>query len=212
MSIKRAATIVGFTITLAALLLQIGLTIDNRLANGDSLIGALVFYFSFFTILSNMMVAAIYLSDLVDWRWLGWWREPWVRGMMAGAIVLVMVVVHLLLFGLADINIWFIIADRTLHYVDPILYVLWWLLLQPHGRLAWRDLPKMLVYPLIYTAWAMARGAVVNEYPYPFLAANKLGYPQVLVNMVFVLAGFVVLHCIAIGVDRWLGRRSLRAV
>jgi len=208
MGIKRTATIVAFAITVAALLLQIVLTIDYRLSNGDSLLGALVFYFSFFTILSNLMVAAIYLSELVDWRWLGWWREPWVRGMMAGAIVLVMIVVHLLLFGLADINIWFVIADRTLHYVDPILYVLWWLLVQRHGALRWGDLPKMLVYPLLYVVWAMARGAVVNEYPYPFLAANTLGYPRVLINMVFVLGGFVVLYCVAIGVDRWLGRRS----
>ena len=212
MGIKRAATIVAFAITCAALLLQIGLTIDNRLANGDSLIGALVFYFSFFTILSNLMVAAIYLSHLVDWRWLGWWREPWVRGMMAGAIVLVMVVVHLLLFGLADINLWFIIADRTLHYVDPVVYALWWLLTEKHGRLAWRDLPRMLVYPLLYVVWAMARGAVVNEYPYPFLAANELGYPQVLVNSLGILAGFVVLYAAVIAADRWLGRRSQQAV
>jgi hypothetical protein len=206
MGAKRAATVVGFAIALAALLLQFGLTIDNRLNGGDSLAGAVVFYFSFFTILSNLMVAAIYLSDLVDWRWLGWWREPWVRGMMAGAIVLVMVVVHFLLFGLADINIW------LLHYVDPVLYALWWLLFQGHGRLAWRDLPKMLVYPLLYLIWAMSRGAVVNEYPYPFLAANTLGYPQVVVNALLILAGFVALYAIVIALDRWLGRRSLRAV
>jgi hypothetical protein len=211
MGAKRAATIVGFAIAFAALLLQFGLTIDNRLAGGDSLVGALVFYFSFFTILSNLMVAAIYLSDLVDWRWLGWWREPWVRGMMAGAIVMVMVVVHFLLFGLADINIWFVIADRTLHYVDPVLYALWWVLFQGHGRLAWRDLPKMLVYPLLYLIWAMSRGAVVNEYPYPFLAANALGYPQVVVNALLILCGFLALYAVVIALDRWLGRRSLRA-
>jgi hypothetical protein len=211
MTVRRAATLVAFSIAAAALLLQIVLTIDNRLANGDSLLGALVFYFSFFTILSNMMVAAIYLSDLVDWRWLAWWRTPWVRGMMAGAIVLVMIVVHFLLFGLADINIWFVIADRTLHYVDPVMYALWWLVFQRHGALLWADLPKMLVYPLIYVIWAMARGAVVNEYPYPFLNVDRLGYPQVLLNSVFILAGFVLLYLIVIGVDRWLGQRAVRA-
>ncbi|WP_423067621.1 Pr6Pr family membrane protein [Devosia sp. CN2-171] len=212
MNWKRAATQAGFAITAAALVLQIVLTVEHRLGNGDSLVGALVYYFSFFTILSNIMVALIYLSDLVAWRWLEWWRTPWVRGMMAAAIVLVMIVVHFLLFGLADINIWFVIADRTLHYVDPVMYALWWLLFQRHGALVWGDLPKMLVYPLLYVIWAMTRGAVVNEYPYPFLAANRLGYPQVIVNGAVILAGFVLLYVIVIGVDRWLGRRALRAV
>ncbi len=208
MTMKRAATIVAFAITFGALVFQIFLTVTSRLSDGDSLIGALIFYFTFFTILSNLMVAAIYLSDLVGWHWLEWWRTPWVRGMMAAAIVLVMIVYHFLLFGLADFDIWFTIADRILHYVDPTIYALWWLLFQHHGKLNWGDLPKMLVYPLLYVMWAMARGAVVNEYPYPFLAANKLGYQQVLLNGLGVLAGFVVLYVIAIGIDRALGRRA----
>ncbi len=208
MTMKRVATTVAFAVTFGALVFQIFLTVTSRLSDGDSLIGALIFYFTFFTILSNLMVAAIYLSDLVGWHWLEWWRTPWVRGMMAAAIVLVMIVYHFLLFGLADFDIWFTIADRILHYVDPTIYALWWLLFQHHGKLNWGDLPKMLVYPLLYVLWAMARGAVVNEYPYPFLAANKLGYQQVLLNGLGVLAGFVVLYVIAIGIDRALGRRA----
>jgi hypothetical protein len=208
MTVKRIATIVAFAITFGVLVFQIFLTVNARLANGDSLVGALIFYFTFFTILSNLMVAAVYLSDLVAWRWLDWWRTPWVRGMMAAAIVLVMIVYHVLLLGLVQMDIWFTIADRTLHYVDPTMYALWWLLFQQHGKLRWSDLPRMLVYPLIYVAWAMARGAVVNEYPYPFLAANKLGYPQVILNGLGVLAGFVLLYALAIGIDRALGRRT----
>lgn len=206
---KRTATIIALGVAAAALLLQIVLTVNLRLANGDSLVGALIYYFSFFTILSNLMVAAIYLSDLVAWRWLAWWRTPWVRGMMAGAIVLVMMIYHVLLFGLADLDIWFVIADRTLHYVNPTLYALWWLVFQRHGRLGWNALPKMLVYPLAYVVWAMARGAVVDEYPYPFLAANQLGYGQVALNGLGVLAVFIVLYAIVIAADRALRDRQL---
>lgn len=212
MTVKRIATIVALAITFGALAFQIFLTVNSRLSNGDSLIGALIYYFTFFTILSNLMVAAIYLSDLVTWRWLAWWRAPWVRGMMAGAIVLVMLVYHFLLFGLADFDIWFTIADRTLHYIDPTIYALWWLLFQRHGQLKWGDLPKMLVYPLLYVIWAMARGAVVNEYPYPFLAADKLGYGPVLLNCLGVLAGVVLLYVVVTGIDGWLGRRAASTV
>ena len=84
MSLKRVATLVAFVITAGALIVQIILTVSTQLSHGESLISALVFYFSFFTITSNLMLAAIYLSDLIAWRWLEWWRTPWVRGMMAG--------------------------------------------------------------------------------------------------------------------------------
>ncbi|WP_421759645.1 Pr6Pr family membrane protein [Devosia sp.] len=208
MTLKRVITTLAFAITLGVLVFQVVLTVNQRLSNGDSLIGALVYYFTFFTILTNLMAAAVYLSDLVRWAWLQWWRTPWVRAMTAGAIVLVMVVYHFLLFGLADFDIWFTIADRTLHYVDPTMYALWWVLFQAHGQLRWAELPKMLVYPLVYVIWAMARGAVVNEYPYPFLAANQLGYGPVLLNGLGVLAGFVVLYAATIGLDRLLARRT----
>lgn len=208
MNLKRTATIVAFVIVSGALLLQIFLTVNSRLALGDSLIGALVFYFSYFTILTNLMVAAVYLSDLAAWRWLGWWRAPWVRGMTAGAIVLVMIVYHFLLLGLSELDFWFTVADRILHYVDPTLYVLWWLAFQPHGKLSWGNLPRMLVYPLLYVIWVMARGAAIGLYPYPFLAVHKLGYGQVLLNCLGVLAGFVVLYALTIAADRALGRRN----
>ena len=207
MSLKRVATLVAFVITLGALVLQIFLTVSTQLSHGHSLISALVFYFSFFTITSNLMLAAIYLSDLVGWGWLRWWRTPWVRGMMAGAIALVMVVYHFLLFGLADIDIWFIVADRTLHYVDPVLYIVWWLAVQPHGKLRWGQIPLMLAYPLIYIAYAMARGAVTAEYPYPFLAADKLGYGQVAINCVFMFVGVIVIYAAVIWLDRLLQPR-----
>lgn len=208
MTLKRVITTLAFAITFGVLVFQVVLTVNQRLSDGDSLIGALVYYFTFFTILTNLMAAAVYLSDLANWAWLQWWRTPWVRAMTAGAIILVMIVYHFLLFGLADFDIWFTIADRTLHYVDPTMYALWWVLFQAHGQLKWAELPKMLVYPLMYVIWAMARGAVVNEYPYPFLAANKLGYGPVLLNGLGVLAGFVVLYAATIGLDRLLVRRA----
>lgn len=209
---QRLAASIGFLIAAAALLLQFGLTITARLANGDSIVGAIVFYFSFFTILTNLMVVAVYLSVLTGWGWLGWWRTPWVRGMTAGAILVVMLVYHFLLTGLVRPDLWFQVADKLLHYVDPLYYVAWWLLSQKHGPLRWGELPKMLVYPLLYLVWAMGRGAVLGEYPYPFLAANTLGYGQVALNCLGVLATFVLVYALVIGIDRWLGRRSLRAV
>lgn len=209
---QRLAATIGLAIATAALLLQFGLSIPARMATGDSLLGALVFFFSFFTILTNLMAVAVYLSVATAWRWLGWWRTPWVRGMVAGAILVVMLVYHFLLTGLVRPDFWFQVAYKALHYVDPTYYVVWWLLCQRHGELHWGNLPSMLVYPLLYLVWALGRGAIVGDYPYPFLTANTLGYWQVALNCLGVLAAFVLFYALVVGIDRWLGRRSVRGV
>ena len=54
------------------------------------------------------------------------------------------------------------------------------------------------------------RGAWVQEYPYPILNAIELGYPQVLLNAVYMTAGLGVLTLIVIAVDGLLGRATAR--
>jgi hypothetical protein len=196
MPLRRSAVIAGFAIGSAALILQFALTIPLRISNGDTLIGALIFYFTFFTILTNLALVLIYLSELVSARWLGWFRSSTTRGMMVGAITLVMMFYHFVLAGIWDPEGWFKVADVTLHYVTPIYYALWWLLFQPHGGLGMRDLPAMSLPPVVYLAWALLRGALINEYPYPILEANKLGYPQVALNVALVLIGLIVLYAV----------------
>ena len=86
----RIVAIAGVVLGLAAVILQGSISISLRMSNGHDLVDALVFFFTYFTILTNLMLVAIYLSTLAGWRWLGWWRSPVTRGMMVGAIVLVM--------------------------------------------------------------------------------------------------------------------------
>ncbi len=207
MSLKRVATFAGLLIGTAALVLQFYLTMVVRLGNGDSLFGALWFLFTFFTILTNLMLVLIYLADLDDTRFLGWWRAPVTRGMMAATMTVVTVFYHVMLAGLWQPTGLQLLADITLHYVAPWFFIGWWLLFQPHGHLTWRDIPTMTVFPLFYLGWAMLRGAIVGEYPYPILEANKLGYGQVGINCLVMLALFVLLFAVAVGLDRLLGRR-----
>lgn len=208
MPLSRIATFAGVAIGLVALVLQFSLTIPLRLANGDSLPGAVIYYFTFFTILTNLALVLVYLSELVAAAWLGWFRGAVTRGMVVAAITLVMIFYHFVLAGLWAPQGWFKIADVTLHYVTPGLYILWWLASPRHGALRLRDIPWMLLPPLLYLGYALIRGAIVAEYPYPILEANKLGYPQVTLNVLFVLLGLSTLCAIAVGTDRLLARSS----
>lgn len=211
MSLGRLATLLGLVLGAAALVLQFYLSMQLRLAKGDSLLAALWFFFTFFTILTNGMLVLIYLSELTRARWLGWWRAPSTRGMMVGIMAVVTVFYHVLLAGLWQPTGLQLVADVTLHYVAPWYFIAWWLLFQPHGQLNWRDIPGMTVFPLAYLAWAMLRGAIVGEYPYPILEANTLGYGQVVINCLAMFVAFVALFVVAIGLDKLLGQRAIRS-
>ncbi len=208
MSLRRLATLLGLVVGAAALVLQFYLSMTLRLGKGDNLFSALWFFFTFFTILTNGMLVLIYLSEFTSARWLGWWRAPATRGMMAGIMAVVTVFYHLLLAGLWQPTGLQLVADITLHYAAPWYFIAWWLLFQPHGQLKWGDIPAMTVFPLLYLVWAMVRGAIVGEYPYPILEANTLGYGQVAINCLVMVVAFVALYILTVAIDRWLGRRQ----
>jgi hypothetical protein len=204
--VKAAATWIGLVIGAAALILQISLTIPARLANGDTLIGAVIFFFTFYTILTNIMLVLIYVSDLWPRESLSWWRSPVTRGMMAATITLVGLFYHFFLAGTWNPQGWFKVADVALHYVTPIIYVLWWVLFTWHGKLKFADIPIMLLPSTIWLIYAMIRGAIVTEYPYPILEAHKLGYGPVALNVLMVLAVVTVLCALVVAIDKTLTR------
>jgi hypothetical protein len=208
---RRTATWIGFAIGTVALLLQFYATLGLKLGQGAGLGATLVFFFTFYTILTNIMLVLVYLSDLNAARWLGWWRSPVTRGMMAGAIALVGIFNHLLLADLQDLAGLAALCDTLLHYVAPAYFVLWWLIFQPKGTLRFADIPVMLLPTLIWLIWAMLRGAVVEEYPYPILDAATLGYGAVAINCLFVFIGLLVLYLIVVALDRALAGRLPRA-
>ena len=53
-----------FMMRAAALIPQIALHPPVRLHNGDSLFGAVIFYFTFFTIRASLVLGLIYASEL----------------------------------------------------------------------------------------------------------------------------------------------------
>lgn len=207
---KQAITWIGFVLGAAALILQFAIAIPLRLSNGDSFGGAVVFYFSFFTILTNLMLVLIYSSELWPWSWLGWLRSPVTRAMMAAAITLVMVFYHFVLAPTWDPEGWALVADTALHYATPLVYLAWWVATVRHGQLKWADIPAMLVPPTLYLIYVLVRGAAIGEYPYPILEADVIGYGAVALNVLAVLIGLTVFCAIVIGVDRWLGRSETR--
>jgi len=206
---KQAATWIGFVFGAAALVLQFALAIPLRLDKGDTIFGAVVFYFSFFTILTNLTLVLIYAAELWPRTYLHWFRWPVTRGMMVAAIALVGGFYHFFLAETWDPQGLAQVADVALHYATPIFYVAWWIFFMRHGALKFAQIPQMLLPPTIYLIYAMVRGAIVGEYPYTILEANRLGYGQVAINVVMVLVALIILSALVVAIDRALTRLDL---
>lgn len=206
---KKIATWVGLIGGAAALILQFVLAIPLRIGNGDTLLGAVVYFFTFYTILTNIMLVLVYASDLWPKQSLSWWRSPVTRGMMTAVIILVCLFYHFLLASTWNPQGWAKVADISLHYVTPVFYVAWWVLFQWHGKLKFSHIPIMLLPSTIWLIWAMLRGAMISEYPYPILEAHKLGYAQVTINILIVLAGVTLLCTVIVALDKALTRVNM---
>jgi hypothetical protein len=117
-------------------------------------------------------------------------------------------VVHFfLLRPLLDLGGADLLADRLLHLVVPLLAVAGWLVAGPRGRVHRDDLGPFLVLPLVWIAYTLVRGAVVDWYPYPFIDVGEHGYAAVALNCADVAALMLALLFLAVVVDRRLARR-----
>lgn len=193
----------------AALMLQYVLLL--RLAAPTVGIGfATLRFFSYFTILSNVLVLLAAGSVAVGWRsrLAEFSSRPRVRAGVAlyiGMTGLVYFAILRHLWQPQGAQWW---ADTGLHYAVPLLYLGWWLSGSRHGELRWRDLPRWLLFPLAFLLWSFLRGAWVHEYPYPFIDVDALGLVTVLRNAMGILLLFVAFGALLIGIDRLLAGRG----
>lgn len=192
----------GLLIGLAALILQFALTIPASLEAGRSLVMALIHFFSYFTIQTNLILVLVYAAVLSNSPLLDLFRKPETRVMIAALISLVMVFYHFVLAqSWAPEGMWKV-ADVMLHYVTPLFYLIWFAVLRYSQVVRFAAIPFMLIYPLVYVAYVLVRGAIIGEYPYAIFAANEIGYASVAVNCLVLLIAVSVLMVIAIFIDR----------
>ncbi|MBP4001342.1 MULTISPECIES: Pr6Pr family membrane protein [Pseudomonas] len=193
----------------AGLVIQLYLIFFARLSVGASLLGGLVSFFSYFTVLTNTLVAVVLTCAVTERESAArrWFLQPWVSSGITVSIAVVGLAYSILLRHLWHPQGWQFIADELLHDVMPLLFLAYWWLCVPKGSLRLKHLPLWLIYPLVYFAYALLRGHLLGAYAYPFIDVALLGYPQVFVNAGGILLGFVLIALLVIGIDRWQGRR-----
>lgn len=193
---------VGLLIGIAGLILQFALTIPASMEAGRNLFMSLIHFFSYFTIQTNLILVLVYGAALSSASILSLFRKPETRVMIAALITLVMVFYHFILAPTwAPEGMWKV-ADVILHYVTPLFYLVWFTVLRYTQGVRFAAIPWMVVYPIIYVAYVLVRGAVIGEYPYAIFDAAANGYAVVARDCAILLVGIVILLIIAIFVDK----------
>ncbi|WP_425288157.1 Pr6Pr family membrane protein [Pseudomonas migulae] len=204
-AVRRRFVAVAAVLGWAGLSIQLYLIFYSRWTLGASLLGGLVSFFSYFTVLSNTLVATVLTCALTSRESAArrWFLQPWVSGGVAVSIAVVGLAYNILLRHLWHPEGWQWLADELMHDVMPLLFLAWWWLCVPKGTLRLRHIALWVIYPLLYFAYALLRGHLLAVYPYPFIDVDKLGYPQVFANAGGLLAGFVLIALVLIALDRW---------
>jgi len=189
----------------ATALLAVIVQYTTFLAGSDiGVFGTTIRYFSYFTILTNSLVAIgwgmqAFAPASAPGRWFG--RDS-IRTAIAGYIVLVGVVYHLLLASIHHPEgvQWY--ANQLLHTVVPAAVFLEWLFGSAERNTRFVQAFAWQLYPMAYVAYTLIKGAVTGFYPYPFMDVNQLGYVGVAQQQVGLFIAFTLTSLAFVGLGK----------
>jgi len=186
-----------------ALILQFRIMISSGDVSGFSKAMLAANFFSYFTILSNLMVAVCLSCLLLFPRSKAgqFFSSSVVATAIAVYIFIVGLVYNLVLRQIWSPTGWQLVVDNLLHVVVPLFYLIYWYFFARRGALHWQDLLKWLIFPAAYLAYSLIRGAMTGWYPYPFVHAGNLGYAKVALNSLAVLAAILVTGAVLMAVN-----------
>jgi hypothetical protein len=195
----------GAIITWLAVIIQAALMIENR----DAPIGeTLIRFFSFFTILSNIIVAICFSANALRKKYSGFafFSMPSVQTAVAVYILIVGLIYNVILRFIWEPTGLQQIVDEILHSVVPLLYLAYWAFYVEKTFIPFKHIFYWMIYPLVYLAGVLARGSSSGFYPYPFLDVTFLGYHKVAINGMLILILILFLSFLFIIVSRTLAR------
>jgi len=155
---------------------------------GAQLGGRLLRVASFFTIQSNVLVAAtsalLAVNPALDGRI---WRVLRVDALVG--ITVTGIVYSTVLARIHEPKGWEqTTTNAAFHYITPLLAVIGWLLFGPRPRIDRATVAWSLAWPLLWFGYTLVHGGFSDWYPYPFVSVTDHGYGRVLLNALAVTA------------------------
>lgn len=199
---QQKAQLIIAIVAWAALLLQLYLQITNRTTDVAE---AIIRYFSYFTILTNLLVAVCFSSLMFpqskNYRFFN----------LASVITAITVYILIvgLVYNLVLRSLWKpqglqLLVDNLLHSVTPLLSLLYWFFFASVKNIYWQQTFKWILYPLLYLVFVIIRGTLSNFYPYFFIDVSKLGYAKAFINSGYITLAFLLVSFLLL----WLGKKK----
>lgn len=191
--------------------LQLCLSIRNARGNGVSVTESVINFFSYFTVLTNLLVALSLTSILLaPFSRLGdFFSKPSAQSAIAVYISVVGIVYTIALRNVWDPQGLQLIADRLLHDAVPVFYLIFWSVFTPKRTLKWESVLPWLIYPLIYLFYALIRGATTGWFSYYFLNFRESGWKKVFISIFMIMAAFIALSLVLILINRLPGKKKV---
>ncbi|WP_100612494.1 Pr6Pr family membrane protein [Confluentibacter lentus] len=183
---QKKIEIIGFCLGWFAIITQFILIIQNR---ETDILETIIRFFSFFTILTNMLVALYFTSKV-----LGFSMKP--LDLLSKKTALTALTAFILIVGLVYQfllrHVWEPtgmqrLIDELLHSIIPLYMLMYWFIFDTKEKIKFRDAIMWLLYPLFYLTFILVRGHFYNYYPYPFLNIPEIGTDMALVNSTLIL-------------------------
>jgi hypothetical protein len=174
---KKTLSLLFALITWFAIITQYVLMMDNRVT---SITESSIRFFSFFTILTNSLVA-IYFSGLLL-------KAKFTQKSGTLTAITVYITIVGIVYQIALRHIWDPqgmqwVVDELLHTVIPILVILFWCFYEISSRsINYTRIFSWALYPVIYFGFVLVRGHFSGFYPYPFINVSKIGLANTLLN------------------------------
>jgi hypothetical protein len=178
---------------------------EMRISTGAALVG----YFSFLSIETNLLCAIVTSLAAVRPTF------PFAGNRIWSALA-VYLVTGGIIFAVTLRHVWAhndlqVLANVLLHYVTPILYAAFWLMAAPKDHLRWRDPAIWLIYPFIYLVVVLLFGLKTGFYPYPLINLKILSAAKLAANLAALAASFLAVGMLIVAIGRLRFDRRNRA-
>lgn len=161
-------------------------------------------FFSYFTILTNIMVALYFTIQVLPYSSKS--KKPGVLTAITIYILIVGSIYQIILRATWDPKGLQRIVDELLHTIIPVLVIIYWYIYENKSGLSYKQIPQWAIYPLLYLFYILVRGHFSGFYPYPFVNVPDLGYNQVLINSFWILVFFMAISTLFVRIGKALNK------
>jgi len=202
---KKNISILFALIGWFAIIMQYILMIDHRTA---SITETTIRFFSFFTILTNTMVAIYFSYQGIKANISGGsiLNKPGTLTALTIYITIVSLIYQLILRQTWHPEGLDRVVDELLHTIIPIFTIIYWFAYENKKDIPFNVIPKWLIYPATYLVFILTRGHFSNFYPYPFVDVLNLGIRNVLINSAALILFFVFMSVLYIFIGKRISK------